>query len=356
MLTKFNFSEFEGNPNSWIAEGIKVEHVALIVGKNSTGKTRVLNVINNFASMLLKKNKYSEGKFNFSFKFNEDINYDIFLHNGTIQREEIKIINGITLVKRDKDKGRIWSMSKQDYDSFSPPEEELTINIRRDLEHYPYIENIIKWAQGVIKITFSQINPDTIAIPSTKDALSEDINTLPYILEEQKTNHEFKSAIKEGMKKIGYNIDYITTKNQGGSIPNPLMVVSIKEHDIQCETIQQNMSAGMYRAFSVITYLEYMKIVNTKKTILIDDIGEGLDFERASKLAKYITEMSRDLNGQVIMTSNDRYLINNIDSRFLCILKRDKQKVIEFNASNKEVAEIIESGLTNFDILFNNMI
>jgi recombinational DNA repair ATPase RecF len=51
-LESVKYSEFEGNPQEWTLEGLRLRKRNLIVGRNAAGKTRVLNVISALASQL----------------------------------------------------------------------------------------------------------------------------------------------------------------------------------------------------------------------------------------------------------------------------------------------------------------
>jgi len=53
----------------------------------------------------------------------------------------------------------------------------------------------------------------------------------------------------------------------------------------------------MFRALSLIIQITYLKFKQKEQiTILIDDIGEGLDFERANNLIKYLIKIADTLD------------------------------------------------------------
>jgi len=53
-LRKVNYKEFSNNPskNYWELSGLNVDNQALIVGKNATGKTRIVNLIKSLAQVI----------------------------------------------------------------------------------------------------------------------------------------------------------------------------------------------------------------------------------------------------------------------------------------------------------------
>jgi signal recognition particle GTPase len=52
ILQKFNYFEFADNPNSWTLDGMILENINLLVGKNATGKTNTLTKIAWLGNML----------------------------------------------------------------------------------------------------------------------------------------------------------------------------------------------------------------------------------------------------------------------------------------------------------------
>jgi hypothetical protein len=111
------------------------------------------------------------------------------------------------------------------------------------------------------------------------------------------------------------------------------------------------MSQGMYRAIALLIIVEKF-IANIENcTILIDDLGEGLDFERSKKLTKLLFEKTKDRNMQLIIASNDRFLINTVDIKKINFLERTGHFVKAYNYENsKELFDEFQlTGLNNFD-------
>ena len=117
------------------------------------------------------------------------------------------------------------------------------------------------------------------------------------------------------------------------------------------------MSQGMYRAFSLIIIVEYLLRLKKECTVVIDDLGEGLDFERSSKLTKIMIDKIKNSTIQLIMTSNDRFLINSVDIKYLNLLERKAHLVESFNIKNsrKLFEDFKYTGLNNFDLFSGKM-
>jgi hypothetical protein len=103
----------------------------------------------------------------------------------------------------------------------------------------------------------------------------------------------FKDSVIKAMNDIGYDIEDInvnTPQNiqfQSNSIipvmPVVLVALIVKERSLSGSTEQVEMSQGMFRALSVIIHLQYAIHGDHPSFILIDDIGEGLDFDRSCR-------------------------------------------------------------------------
>ena len=113
------------------------------------------------------------------------------------------------------------------------------------------------------------------------------------------------------------------------------------------------MSQGMYRALSVIVILESLLTLKKQGTIAIDDLGEGLDYERSSKLMQLIAQKTKDSKLQLIITSNDRFLINKVELKSINFLKRNGHIVTAYNYANSRdtFEDFLLTGLNNFDFL-----
>jgi hypothetical protein len=120
----------------------------------------------------------------------------------------------------------------------------------------------------------------------------------------------FTAPVKSDMRAIGYSIRKISVG------PPPSISVSlslgevvslnVQERDLKCETGQNNMSNGMFRAFALILYLNYAILDGSPYCLLIDDIGEGLDYERSRALIEVVRKRVKGSSGQLIMATNNR--------------------------------------------------
>jgi ABC-type antimicrobial peptide transport system ATPase subunit len=119
------------------------------------------------------------------------------------------------------------------------------------------------------------------------------------------------------------------------------------------------MSQGMFRALSIIIHLTYHSMMKTPATILIDDIGEGLDYDRSTKLINLLIELAeKNDNIQLIMSTNDRYVMNKVPFKYWQLIDRKggECKVYNYQNSKEIFEEFKRTGLNNFDFLATDFI
>ncbi|MFH1287070.1 MAG: AAA family ATPase, partial [bacterium] len=335
--------------------------INLIIGLNATGKTRLISVISNLAKILAKKKMESlDGHWELEFlNGNGVFNYKLEISNKIVAEEEIKK-DGILLLKRTKEAGQIMSSITKKMNSFAPPKEELTLRVRRDQKEYPFLEELYNWANNFYGYTFANASPHQVTMPNpdVPETKLEDLGTVPYLLVEALQKQEIKKRIMEDFSTIGYPTKEIAIVKQNiAGIGLGIPFVEVQEKDLECSTSQFAMSQGMYRAFALLVIIEYILSIKRPCTIVIDDLGEGLDFERSSKIMNLIFDKIRDTNIQLIVTSNDRFLINTTNIKYLNLLERTGHVVTAFNyVNNKEKFDEFElTGLNNFDFFSRKM-
>ena len=113
----------------------------------------------------------------------------------------------------------------------------------------------------------------------------------------------------------------------------------------------------MFRALSLLVQLNFSLLSKTPSCILIDDIGEGLDYERSKSLIDLIIEKVKDSPiHQIIMTTNNKYVMNNVPLEYWSAISRIPKKSVFYNYQNsKEIFDDFEyTGLSNSDFLSEN--
>lgn len=352
ILTKVNYIENLNKPNYWEIKDVILSRFNLIVGLNATGKTRLLNIIANLAKTLTRKLKRN-GCWVLEFKKEKLIyNYELNIVNTKIINETL-YGNKKLLLQREKDNGTIFSDLKKKMITFSPPPDELTLNVRRDIKEYPFLEDIYSWGNNLLNYNFSGVMPNNVCIPGSQELLLDNLNTTPYLLQGMVEDKRILDRIINDFSEIGYPVEHLNVRTEKPVGVNELVLTIIKEKDLSCETLQTQMSQGMFRALSLLVIIEHILNLHKECTVVIDDIGEGLDYERASKLTGLLVNKIKGSKIQLIITSNDRFLINSVDIKNINFLERQGHIVKAFNYFNSKdkYEEFIFTGLNNFDFL-----
>jgi AAA15 family ATPase/GTPase len=348
-------------------EGWKLEELTLnskinlLVGQNATGKSRTINVISTLNYLLtgfdkeenipigiwecvLKKDN------NQILKYKIEIIAEEYLAEDSPQLNITERIGASWLIieklyldeklilSREGDQAEIYSMKKKRNSKISPPFDQLVIQVRRDKIEYPFFEDLILWANGMKEFNFSSVNSNL-----NKEIEYHDIAKLLSKLPESN-----KLAIIYSLNEIGYKVEDIKiNKMWDGEY-----YFRLKEKGVTSKIFQSQLSQGLLRAFALIVYIEYSLYFNNIKTITIDDLSEGLDYERATKLGKLLVEKIENSNIQLIATSNDSFLMDVIPIKYWNILHREGNTVKSFNYQNSKERfdKFLMTGLSNFDL------
>ena len=111
------------------------------------------------------------------------------------------------------------------------------------------------------------------------------------------------------------------------------------------------MSQGMFRALSLIVSLNYAEHTAVPSCVLIDDIGEGLDFDRSCALIKLLMQKAEETSMQLILSTNDRFIMNSVPLEAWTVLRRVGQNTNVYNYDNSRARfdEFKFTGMNNFD-------
>jgi predicted ATPase len=371
-LEAIKYTRFKDSKNEWSIEGksskdsipewLTLDSVNLIVGKNATGKSKTINVIREMADLLAGDSKVSDLQHDtaiYEIIFNGgSVKYEYFLdfRDKTIIQEKLLVDGKLKLDRADK---KLFYEKENKFLSFKTDENILSAS-RRDSEQQPFFDCLIDWGKSLTHYQFSsQLGHNMLLkdINLIKDSDIINLKDTSQVIEVffkggKRYGASFFDLIKNDMKSIGYPISKIEIKQTFFSA----FGLSVQEKDLEDITGQTEMSQGMFRALSLLIQLNYSFLSKYPSCILIDDIGEGLDFDRSKSLINLIIEKVKDSNVQVIMTTNDRFVMNNIPIEHWSVIQRLPKKSIFYNYRNsKEIFDDFKyTGLNNFDFLSTN--
>lgn len=246
---------------------------------------------------------------------------------------------------------------------FKVPHNQL-VALRRDEIQYPYLEKLYKWAYNTRHFRFAKEQEKyTLALLEGNKTGTDSFNLTEtnqaieiFRKAKGKYREKYVSRIIEDFKIIGYDISDVDTGvlqsiKVDAPIGNKIIGLRVYEKDRPGITDQNEMSDGMFRALSIIIHYNYYALEGKQLNILIDDIGEGLDFERSTKLIDLLINKSKELKIQLIMSSNDKFVMNNTSLDYWQIISRKGGIVEMCNIHNSEAVfkEFRFTGLNNFD-------
>lgn len=366
-LESLSFTEFLNDPKEWRLEEITFDQINLIVGKNASGKSRLLNVIAGLANMLSGRlaNVFQSGKYVGTFSAGTK-KYQYFLETeaGKVTQEKL-VLNDTLLLDRGKDGiGKIWAEKIQQIIDFETPPNQIAARSRRDSIQHPFLEDLHTWASLLRHYQFgTSLGKDRLLLITDlqlsegRTVVHSEANDLLklYATAFEEFGAEFDRAILRDLRLLGYDctavdvepVDTATIQFQGIAP----MWLTVQERGLTAKTNQINMSQGMFRALALVIHLNYCIFSKTPRTVLVDDIGEGLDFSRAQSFISLLIKHSKANALQLVMTSNDRFVMNGVPLDYWGVIKRVGSTVHLTNKKNspKVFEDFSDLGLNNFD-------
>lgn len=363
ILESIKYTRLKGQPKEWSIIGcdnnpVCFGNINLIVGKNAAGKSRTLTVLKEVAGLLSTRIKLSTIPYStFSYQMvwkegNKKYEYSFAIENGIVEEESL-FVNGE--LKLERTKGLIYSEFTGKMESLTVDRNLLSVTIHDSIA-YPYLTDVYHWGGALRFGLFSN--------QSEKNYILDDISRLHisaemssnnplYLLQafwmgKHLFNETFVNAVKTDMKMLQYPIEAVNIMEGGGGYS-----ICVKEDELDDVTNQYEMSQGMYRALSFIIHFNFALLSNLSVCVLIDDLGEGLDFDRSRRLIALLEKKIENTNMQIFITSNDRYVMNKIPLRLWSVIERYPKKSVFYNYCNSKTIfdDFQFTGLNNFDFL-----
>ncbi|KVD03236.1 ATP-binding protein [Burkholderia ubonensis] len=383
-LTHISYNETtvdNGGSQEWRLQGLDLGPINLLVGKNSSGKTRVTNIISTLARMVSGKlaPNFTSGTWIAEFErmkglSRESQRYHVELSERIVSRESFHI-GRQSIMGRSAD-GSCYVVRKagQERVKYKVPTNQLTAVVRRDEIQHPFFEHLYKWGSDLCIYRFGSdfgkssatfITPAGAGeeIFSTSDQVDNAVNVFRKTLE--KFGDSYKQSILDDLNELGYRCTDVTLAFVNGIqfYGMPPLALAVKEQELKNYTKQAEMSQGMYRALALCIHVNANIMwaqdqqrgrelkLGDLPMLVIDDIGEGLDFERSRKLVSGLIRKAKEYQIQLVMSSNDRFIMNDVPLEYWTVLHRKAGNVQAFNSTNskKSFNEFEYLGLNNFD-------
>jgi AAA15 family ATPase/GTPase len=374
ILRKFKYVEYAGTPYQWSLDGLILKHINLLVGKNATGKTNAITKIAWLGNMLAGFQPQLLNSGNYDVEFEDDTGtyqYKLNLLNQTVLYEELLINDKLIFNRKNDGTGAIFSVQSKKDMNFRLWPNQLVVTSKKDKIQHPFLEGLAEWAEGQrVYIFSSKLGQDSVFLATdTNNGFVDprNMNSVAgmFVKGDKEFPRVFRENIIDSMNKIGYELDTIEIVQTPGTWPMPFtvdangLILSVTEKNSKTPIMQAQISQGMFRALSLIIQIIYNTLKNLSTTILIDDIGEGLDFDRSSRLIKLLVEIGENNNNiQLIMSTNDRFVMNNVPLEYWQVIQREggECRVFNYQNSKEKFDEFEYTGLNNFDFLATDYI
>ncbi len=364
-LQSFTFRENAGQNIEWLIDNVSLGEINLVVGKNSSGKTRTLNALSDLVSMLRGKGTSASGPvcYDLLFRNGESLmRYELEYNLETIIAERLYVGEELVLERGEGGSGIVKYEGTPGtiFLEFEIPHDQLACFAKRDRLQHPFIEIIHGWAISLRRFDFSgDLGKTRYALKSSFDAKEMDWSItnhslVPLITVAEEAYPHFRELILKDMQQIGYDLEdfgIVHFSERFSQISQDRFAVFTTEKGLEKQVTQRDMSQGMFRAFSVLVQINYYILSGQKGFVIIDDIGEGLDFTRAKQLVQVLIGKAKDSGIQLIMSTNDSFIMNAVDIENWAVIMREGHKISLYNYENsKEIFEEFKfTGLNNFD-------
>jgi AAA15 family ATPase/GTPase len=336
-------------------EFVAFSNINLIVGRNASGKTKFIGALRWISDLFdegarvgVLRNKGNS--FEIIFQNNKELKYCVEFDNTDSVINETLYLNDE--MKLDRKKGKLYYEKLRQSVEFEI-DNHLLVSSRRDNIQQPFFEILHNWGRNLSHYPFGE------NMGKGKSEKIDDFDSLDIIHFKNKPlvrtfyhrgmsefPKEFEQIILKDMSQIDYFLSDINL-----DIESNWLELSVKENDLNTRTNFRDMSQGMARAFSLIVQLNYSLMAKIPSCILIDDIGEGLDYDRSKKLIELIIEKAEGSNIQVFMTTNDRFVMNSVPLKYWSVIHREGNKSVFYNYQNSKQTfdDFALTGFNNFD-------
>ena len=365
QLQSISYAEWEGTEQEWVLNELRLGSRNLIVGKNASGKSRAINVINGLSRQLAGLIPASlSGNYVATFTDKgKTLKYELKYLEEEVLLERFSDDGKVLLDRGAEGKGVIWAEQIGREIPFQAPRGAIAAFVRRDAIQHGFLEPLYVWGSSVRLYYFgTAFGKDAILFlveggpkPDERDANA----VMPIFRKAKKELREaFTKAVISDMASLGYEIEQIdvgppTSMRVTSELPIEPVGLFVKEKSLRGVTDQYSMSQGMYRALALFIHVNYAHLSHRTSCILIDDIGEGLDFDRSCRLIDTLRKKTEGSGIQLVLTTNDRFVMNRVPLEEWSVLSRSGNQITAKNYQNSKPIfdEFKFTGLSNFSLL-----
>lgn len=368
LLRQFGFREIRAMGARTLADPLHLDGIDLLVGRNSAGKSTVVHRIAQLARMLRTTDHLlypGEWTAVLGDGNADELRYEVSSDGSRIISERVELVSGPTLLlqRGENGSGRIVAPGAEagEMMSFSILEEQPAALFKQDAAQQPKLVPLQAWAHGVrfFECSKSLGREDLYVLSTSRDSRPGsgrrlDGGNAPWLADLLQRPDVFARA-REYMAVLGYELlqraEWIYEPVGALSGP-PVVVPAVMEKGVDRPLPVRELSNGMYKALVLTANLADVELKHdASATLLIDDIGEGLDYLRSTALIRLIVSVVKKVGCQAVMTTNDRFVMNAVPLEHWSLVSREGSNISvrSLRGEMAAVREFEELGLNNFD-------
>ena len=368
-LKSVKYTEWEGTDQEWMLEGFYLRNLNLLVGKNASGKSRILNIISALARHVAGIDlPRLSGNYDAEFiEGDQKIHYQLKYNEGQVVKEKFFVDSELLLDRGTGGEGQILAQDidgEQKMIRFQTPPSELAAVARRDTIQHKFLEPLYSWGSSLRHYYFgTALGKDRLVVFTERQGRQVDDRDSTAVVAlyrqaEKEFKDNFKQAVLQDMRQVAYEVEdlgiraLVSIRIQS-DLPGEPVGLYVTEKDLPGITDQHSMSQGMFRVLSILIHINYSQMAKKSTCLLIDDIGEGLDFDRSCRLIDLLRNKAKASNIQLVLSTNDRFVMNRVPLEEWSVLQRrgTRVKVLNYENSRELFEEFKFTGLSNFSFL-----
>lgn len=366
-IKEIRYGEYEGQPNAWALTEFDLVDINLLVGKNSAGKSRTASVLFGLTKIFSGDNQKGLDSGFYRVVLDDDGKsylYILSIVGGVVCEESLHIDDEPKLVRHEDGSGEIFYEDEGRFLKFKISRDVIALAHKQDELQHSFLSPLIRWGKASEYYQFGTDfgRQSVLTHEQVSERMDESLESdrasnsvIDFYLDGYRRFGEaFDNSIMDDMRVLGYHLFDVgcgTLPIKLPGIPTSLYGLYVKEEGVNFNNFQGTMSQGMYRALALAVALNYSSFRRKQSLIVIDDIGEGLDFNRSKALINLVIDKVKQSGSQLAMTTNDQFVMNNVPLEYWQILTRSGTTVTVANERNskKDFAEFKFMGLNNFD-------
>jgi len=300
QLRRLEYFELPSAGPGWELRGAVFGRFNLVVGRNATGKTRMLNAISRLAGVLSGECPAPKSS----------VQWDLEMARGAGGEPARFVVQCAARQTRGGEELQEWADRLQ----YWPFGQQINLRIAGGgaPKHLPAAE--------VFQEGLARFGPG------------------------------FHDAVAGPLAEAGTGLQRIEPRVGKAGEPGAAWL-AVKERPRAALIPARRLSQGQQRTLALVILLRFLESAGQPVTVLLDDFAEGLDFEMSRRLTEWLLSRAEASPVQIIAATNERAVMNRVPLEHWSILAEDgaATRVVNIENSPKLFEDFKFTGLSHFD-------